>query len=104
VDTVNDIDPAHAELLGSLQGQGVEFVMGGWIDVLGRSKAKVVPVDHLPNMLAGSERYTPRGLGGLGLGRRDAAVLEEGGRKVRGQQPLVRGAAAEAGALGGGGH
>jgi glutamine synthetase len=66
MDTVNEIDPAHAELLGSLQSQGVEFVMGGWIDVLGRSKAKVVPIDHLPNMLAGSERYTPRGMGGLG--------------------------------------
>jgi len=41
---------------------------------------------------------------GLGLRRRDAAVLEQRGREVREQQPLVRGAAAEAGALGGGGH
>jgi len=34
--------------------------------VQGRSKSKVVPVAHLPNLLAGSERYTPRGMGDLG--------------------------------------
>ena len=33
---------------------------------MGRTKSKMVPVDHLPNLLAGSERYTPRGMGGLG--------------------------------------
>ena len=37
-----------------------------WIDVMGRAKSKMVPIDHLPNLLAGSERYTPRGMGGLG--------------------------------------
>jgi len=66
VDTVKGLDPAHAELTASLQAQGVQYALGGWIDVLGRSKSKVVPIDHLPNLLAGSERYTPRGMGGLG--------------------------------------
>src|SRR4051794_14985230 len=56
---------AHA-LARSLAEQGVLYVMGSFIDVLGRAKGKVVPVDHLPNLLRGSERYTPRGLGDLG--------------------------------------
>jgi glutamine synthetase len=67
MDTANPIDTTHTELVASLQLQGVEFALGGWVDVLGRAKSKVVPIDHLPNLLAGSERYTPRGMGGLGM-------------------------------------
>jgi glutamine synthetase len=67
MDTTNPIDVAHSELVSSLQSQGVEFALGAWTDVLGRAKSKVVPIDHLPNLLAGSERYTPRGMGGLGM-------------------------------------
>jgi len=66
MDTVKPLDPAHAELAGRLESEGVEYVLGGWIDVTGRSKSKVVPIAHLPNLLAGSERYTPRGMGDLG--------------------------------------
>lgn len=66
MDTVKGLDPSHADLTASLQAQGVQYALGSWIDVLGRSKSKVVPIDHLPNLLAGSERYTPRGMGGLG--------------------------------------
>jgi glutamine synthetase len=66
LDTVFPVDPAHADLAARLAAEGVEFVLGGWIDVQGRSKSKVVPVAHLPNLLAGSERYTPRGMGDLG--------------------------------------
>ncbi|WP_343709286.1 glutamate--ammonia ligase, partial [Mycobacterium sp.] len=40
--------------------------MGSWIDVHGRPKSKVVPIGLLPHMLAGSERYTPRGISGFG--------------------------------------
>jgi glutamine synthetase len=56
----------HGELAEQLRRDGVEFAMGTYIDVTGRCKAKVVPIHELPRMLAGSERYTPRGLGGLG--------------------------------------
>jgi glutamine synthetase len=56
----------HRELAETLQQDGVEFALGAYIDVSGRGKAKVVPIHELPRMLAGSERYTPRGLGGLG--------------------------------------
>ncbi|MGY1618198.1 hypothetical protein ACI797_15775 [Geodermatophilus sp. SYSU D00691] len=66
MDTVHDMEDAHRALAAELAGQGVEFAMGGWTDVHGRSKSKMVPIDHLPNLLAGSERYTPRGISGLG--------------------------------------
>src|SRR5258708_6469974 len=66
MDTINQLDPAHIALADRLRADGVEFVLGGWIDITGRSKSKVVPVGHLPNLLAGSERYTPRGMGDLG--------------------------------------
>jgi glutamine synthetase len=66
LDTVTTIDPEHVALAARLADEGVEYAIGGWIDVTGRSKSKVVPVDHLPNLLAGSERYTPRGMGDLG--------------------------------------
>jgi glutamine synthetase len=66
MDTVKPIDPQHAVLADQLASDGVEYVLGGWIDVMGRTKSKVVPVAHLPNLLAGSERYTPRGMGDLG--------------------------------------
>ncbi|WP_131735577.1 glutamine synthetase family protein [Actinomadura roseirufa] len=66
MDTVHDINPDHAELARDLAGRGVKYAVAAWIDVLGRPKSKTVPIDHLPNMLAGSERYTPRGMGGIG--------------------------------------
>jgi glutamine synthetase len=66
MDTVISIDPAHADLVDTLGAQGVKYVFGSFIDVLGRAKSKCVPLDHLPALLAGHERYTPRGLGDLG--------------------------------------
>jgi glutamine synthetase len=64
--TFFDKQDEHAALAAELAGQGVEFAMAAWVDVRGRPKSKVVPINHLPDMLAGSERYTPRGIGGLG--------------------------------------
>jgi glutamine synthetase len=66
VDTVRAIQPEHEELARSLADQGVQYAVGGFVDVLGRAKSKVVPVDHLPHLIAGHERYTPRGMGDLG--------------------------------------
>jgi glutamine synthetase len=66
MDTLKSIDPEHTALADRLAAEGVDYVVGGWVDVTGRSKSKMVPVDHLANMLAGSERYTPRGMGDLG--------------------------------------
>lgn len=66
MDTARPQDPAHRALAESLAAQGVEYALGGFLDITGRTKSKVVPIDHLPNLLAGSERYTPRGMGDLG--------------------------------------
>ncbi|UGQ12022.1 glutamine synthetase family protein [Yinghuangia sp. ASG 101] len=66
MDTVYTMTAEHTTLARSLSERGVKYALAAWIDVLGRAKSKVVPVDHLPNLIAGSERYTPRGMGGLG--------------------------------------
>jgi glutamine synthetase len=66
MDTVNDPTADHAALARDLAAQGVEYAVGGFADITGRSKSKIVPIAHLPNLLAGSERYTPRGMGDLG--------------------------------------
>lgn len=67
MDTVTQIAEEHRALARDLVGQGVKYAVASWIDVLGRPKSKMVPIDHLPNLLAGSERYTPRGMGGIGV-------------------------------------
>lgn len=67
MDTVLPVDPSHHELAAALAAQGVEYVFASFVDVTGRAKSKCVPVDHLASLLAGHERYTPRGLGGLGV-------------------------------------
>ena len=66
MDTIHPIDEAHRRLAVSLAERGVEYACAGYIDINGRSKSKFVPIAHLPELLAGHERYTPRGLGGLG--------------------------------------
>lgn len=67
MDTAKAIADEHHKLAAELKAQGVEYAVGGFIDIQGRSKSKMVPIDHLPNLLAGSERYTPRGMGDLGV-------------------------------------
>ncbi|MCU1428039.1 MAG: glutamine synthetase [Actinomycetia bacterium] len=66
MDTVSPTTDAHRQLTTDLAERGVKYVVGSFVDITGRAKSKVVPIDHLPNLLAGSERYTPRGLGELG--------------------------------------
>ncbi|MGC4060755.1 MAG: type III glutamate--ammonia ligase [Aquabacterium sp.] len=50
----------------SLKSRGVKYCIGAYVDIHGVQKAKVVPIDHLPQMAAGSERYTGYALDGLG--------------------------------------
>ena len=50
----------------TLKDQGVLYCIGAYVDIHGIPKAKVVPIDHLPQMAAGSERYTGYALDGLG--------------------------------------
>src|SRR5690606_21183216 len=63
MDTIKPVDGSTDQLVADLQGRGVAFVLGAWVDVVGRAKSKLVPVRHLGKALAGSERYTPRGMG-----------------------------------------
>jgi glutamine synthetase len=64
--TVFEVDQSHTELSATLASQGVEYVFASFIDITGRAKSKCVPIEHLPDLMAGHERYTPRGLGNLG--------------------------------------
>ncbi|MBB5764156.1 type III glutamate--ammonia ligase [Methylorubrum rhodesianum] len=61
-----DIDPKIRAVQEDLRGKGVKYVIGAYVDIHGAQKAKVVPIDHLPQMAAGSERYTGYALDGLG--------------------------------------
>lgn len=49
-----------------LRERGVKYCIGAYVDIHGIPKGKVVPIDHLPQMAAGSERYTGYALDGLG--------------------------------------
>lgn len=66
MDSLNELKPEHSKLAEDLASRGVKYAVASWVDVLGRPKSKTVPIDHLPNLIAGSERYTPRGMGGIG--------------------------------------
>lgn len=55
-----------AALEQKLKAQGVRYCIGAYVDIHGVQKAKVVPIDHLAHMAAGSERYTGYALDGLG--------------------------------------
>lgn len=60
--SVADINKIQEEL----KSRGVKYCIGAYVDIHGIPKAKVVPIDHLPQMAAGSERYTGYALDGLG--------------------------------------
>jgi glutamine synthetase len=66
MDTLREPADEHRRLAASLAAEGVRYAVGAWVDVYGRPKSKMVPIAKLPGMLAGSERYTPRGMGNLG--------------------------------------
>ncbi|HEX6393761.1 MAG TPA: hypothetical protein VFZ97_09980 [Acidimicrobiales bacterium] len=66
MDTIKATTQEHEDLAVSLAQSGVEYVFASFIDVTGRAKSKCVPVAHLPQLIAGHERYTPRGMGNLG--------------------------------------
>jgi len=62
---------AIAAIQQSLKAKGVKYCIGAYVDIHGVQKAKVVPIDHLPQMAAGSERYTGYALDGLGQAPND---------------------------------
>jgi glutamine synthetase len=50
----------------ALKEKGVKYAMGAYVDIHGMPKGKVVPIDHLAQMAAGSELYTGYAVDGLG--------------------------------------
>ena len=56
---------AAAARAAELQAAGVRYPAITYVDIHGRSKAKVVPIDHLPHTVAGSELYTGAALDGV---------------------------------------
>ncbi|MBM9401075.1 type III glutamate--ammonia ligase [Gluconacetobacter azotocaptans] len=55
-----------SSLQAQLRQMGVEYCIGAYVDIHGCPKGKIVPIDHLAQMAAGSERYTGYALDGLG--------------------------------------
>jgi glutamine synthetase len=58
-------------LTSQLRDKGIRYCMGAYVDIHGIPKGKVVPIEHLPQMAAGSERYTGYALDGLGQAPND---------------------------------
>ena len=63
-----------ARLQQELAQKGVKYCIGAFVDIHGTPKGKVVPIDHLPQMAAGSERYTGYALDGLGQAPHDDEI------------------------------
>jgi glutamine synthetase len=58
--------PDITKLENDLKAKGIKYCMGAYVDIHGIPKGKVVPIDHLHNMVKGSELYTGYALDGLG--------------------------------------
>lgn len=54
------------DLKKQLTDQGVRYLFGAYTDVHGVPKSKCVPIEHLADMVAGSELYTVGALEGMG--------------------------------------
>jgi glutamine synthetase len=54
-----------AALKQSLADQGVKYLIASFVDMHGVSKAKIVPLSHINQMLQGSELYTGAALDGV---------------------------------------
>jgi len=54
-----------AEHEAQLRARGVRYALPSYVDIHGRSKCKVVPIDHLGRMLKGSELFTGAALDGV---------------------------------------
>jgi glutamine synthetase len=62
------------EVQERLRALGVKYCIGAYVDIHGVPKGKVVPIDHLPHMAEGSERYTGYALDGLGQAPHDDEI------------------------------
>ena len=49
----------------TLASQGVRFCFSGYVDIHGKLKGKIVPLNHFDQMVKGSELYTGAALDGI---------------------------------------
>ncbi len=71
IPTHGDDRPEYAAKREELRGRGVRYLLAAYTDVHGVGKAKCVPIDHLGEMMSGSELFTGAALDGLGQGPSD---------------------------------
>ncbi len=64
-------DPKLDALMTDLKARGVKYCMGAYVDIHGCQKGKVVPIDYLHHMAAGSELYTGYAVDGMGQAPND---------------------------------
>jgi glutamine synthetase len=69
-----EASPQIKAIQQQLRERGVQYCIGAYVDIHGLPKGKVVPLDHLPQMAAGSERYTGYALDGLGQAPNDDEI------------------------------
>ncbi|MFM7313779.1 MAG: type III glutamate--ammonia ligase, partial [Cyanobium sp.] len=60
-----DSPDSVSTLRTDLQGRGVRYALASFVDLHGVCKAKAVPLEHLGDMLAGSELFTGAALDGV---------------------------------------
>ena len=57
--------PTASALQADLAARGVRYALANFVDLHGVCKAKAVPIEHLPQMLAGSELFTGAAVDGV---------------------------------------
>jgi glutamine synthetase len=57
--------PTPAALIRKLKADGIRFALASYVDMHGISKSKMVPIDHIDQMMEGSELFTGAALDGV---------------------------------------
>lgn len=73
------LSPELQSLKTSLEDQGVKYALASFVDIHGMCKAKVVPLAHLEQMMAGSELFTGAALDGVpqAISDREVATMPD---------------------------
>jgi glutamine synthetase len=59
------LSPEIADLKAMLEAKGVKYALSSYVDLHGMCKAKMVPINHLGQMMKGSELFTGAALDGV---------------------------------------
>jgi glutamine synthetase len=58
-------DEKTAQLQADLAAKNIDYILASYVDMHGVLKGKIVPIGHLPQMMAGSELFTGAALDGV---------------------------------------